>query len=75
MRQPGSTAAAFPPPGAIKIDDQLYQVPIGADDDGCARYRLHSPTKVVAQAIYYRDVAGVFTPDRRRAACSGGTRD
>ena len=34
-------AQAALPPGAIKIDDQLYQVPIGADDDGCARYRLH----------------------------------
>ena len=68
-------AQAALPPGAIKIDDQLYQVPIGADDDGCARYRLYSPTKVVAQAIYYRDPAGGFTPDRRRAACSGGTRD
>ena len=70
---PGAQAAL--PPGAIKIDDQLYQVPIGADDDGCARYRLHSPTKVVAQAIYYRDPAGGFTPDRRRAACSGSRRD
>ena len=77
----GSSESAVPraqialPPGAIKIDDQLYQVPIGADDDGCARYRLHSPTKLVAQAIYYRDPAGGFTPDRRQAACSGGTHD
>jgi hypothetical protein len=64
-------AEARVPPGAIQIGDQLYQVPIGADDDGCARYRLYSPAKLVAQAIYYRDPAGGFTPDRRRAACAG----
>jgi hypothetical protein len=68
-------AQAAVPPGAIKVGDQLYQVPIGADDDGCARYRLYSPTRLVAQAIYYRDSAGGFTPDRRQAACPGGARD
>ncbi len=68
-------APAEVPPGAIEVGDQLYQVPIGADHDGCARYRLYSPTKLVAQAIYYRDRAGGFTPDRRQAACAGGTPD
>jgi hypothetical protein len=68
-------AEAEVPSGAIKVGDQLYQVPIGADDDGCPRYRLYSPTKLVAQAIYYRDQAGGFTPDRRRAACPAGARD
>jgi hypothetical protein len=63
------------PPGAIRIDDQLYQVPIGADDDGCPRYRLYSPTKLVPQAIYYRDPAGDFTPDRQEAACAGRASD
>jgi hypothetical protein len=68
-------AAEVPPPGAIPIGDQLYQVPIGADDDGCPRYRLYSPTRLVAQAIYYRDSAGGFTPDRHQAACVGGAPD
>jgi hypothetical protein len=63
------------PPGAIPISDQLYQVPIGADDDGCPRYRLYSPTKLVPQAIYYRDPAGDFTPDRQEAACAGRASD
>ena len=63
------------PPGAIRIGDQLYQVPIGADDDGCPRYRLYSPTRLVAQVIYYRDHAGGFTTDRRQAECAGSTPD
>jgi hypothetical protein len=70
---PGANAEV--PSGAIQIGDQLYQVPIGAAADGCPRYRLYSPTKLVAQAIYYRDPAGGFTPNRRRAACPGGARD
>ena len=68
-------ARAEVPPDAIQIADQLYQVPIGADDDGCPRYRLYSPTKLVAQVIYYRDPAGGFTPDRRQAACPGSVPD
>ena len=68
-------AHAEVPSGAIKVGDQLYQVPIGADDDGCPRYRLYSPTRLVAQAIYYRDQAGGFTSDGRQAACPGGARD
>jgi hypothetical protein len=71
----GSRAQAEVPPDAIQIGDQLYQVPIGADEDGCWRYRLYSPTKLVAQAIYYRDAAGGFTPDRRQAACPGSVPD
>jgi hypothetical protein len=63
-------AAAELPAGAIAIGDELYQVPIGADDHGCARYRLYSPTRLVAQAIYYRDAAGGFTTSRQRAACA-----
>jgi hypothetical protein len=59
------------PPGAIRIGEELYQVPIGADDDGCPRYRLYSPSRLVAQVIYYRDPAGGFTTDRRQAACVG----
>jgi hypothetical protein len=68
-------ALAEVPPGAIPIGDQLYQVPIGADDEGCPRYRLYSPTKLVVQAIYYRDPAGGFTPDRRQAACASAASD
>jgi hypothetical protein len=65
-------AASEVPPGAIPIGHELYQVPIGADDDGCPRYRLYSPTRLVAQVIYYRDAGGGFTTDRRQADCASG---
>jgi hypothetical protein len=67
--------AAEVPPGAIPIGDELYQVPIGADDDGCPRYRLYSPTRLVAQVIYYRGPAGGFTTDRQQAECASGAPD
>jgi hypothetical protein len=60
------------PRGAIRVGEELYQIPIGADDDGCPRFRLYSPTKLVAQAIYYRDAAGGFTTNRQEAACPTG---
>jgi hypothetical protein len=63
-------AASEVPPGAIPIGDELYQVPIGADDDRCPRYRLYSPTRLVAQVIYYREAGGGFTTDRRQAHCA-----
>lgn len=58
------------PRGAIQIGEELYQVPIGADDDGCPMFRLHSPTRLVAQAIYYRDAVGGFTTNKQEAACA-----
>jgi hypothetical protein len=72
---PSSVAAADQevhqlPRGAIQVGEELYQVPIGADHDGCARFRMYSPTKLVAQAIYYRDAAGGFTPSKEEAACA-----
>jgi hypothetical protein len=63
-------AAAEVPPGATRIGDELYQLPIGTDDDGCPRYRLYSPTRLVAQVIYYREAGGGFTTDRRQAHCA-----
>jgi hypothetical protein len=68
-------AAGEIPPGAIPIGGDLYQVPIGADDAGCPRYRLYSPTRLVAQVIYYRDRAGGFTTDRQQAACARAAPD
>lgn len=68
-------AAANLPAGAIQVGEDLYQVPIGTDDDGCPMFRLHSPTRMVAQAIYYRDATGGFTMNREDAACGSPTAD
>ena len=59
------------PAGAVRVCPELYQVPVGADADGCPMYRLYSPTRLVSQAIAYRSRDGGFTADRRAAACPG----
>ena len=62
--------AKAPPPGAIPIGDEVYAVPIGGpDEQGCQRYRLWSPTKMVVQAIHYRRADGSFTMRKDEAAC------
>jgi hypothetical protein len=72
----GAASGALPateiPAGAIKVGQDLYQVPIGRDADGCAIYRLYSPTRMVSQAISYRSRDGGFTIDRQEADCRSG---
>ena len=65
-------SAAEIPAGAIEVGPDLYQVPIGRDADGCAMYRLYSPTRMVSQAIFYRGRDGGFTIDRQEADCRSG---
>lgn len=77
---PAATGAAASPPaasadralpaGAIAVGPDLYQVPIGPDAEGCQMYRLHSPGRMVTQAIAWRRPDGSFTLDRREAACA-----
>jgi hypothetical protein len=67
--------AAEIPHGAIEVGEDLYQIPIGTDADGCPMFRMHSPAKLVAQAIYYRDAAGGFTMSKEEAACMRGRPD
>ncbi|MDF2780786.1 MAG: hypothetical protein K0S96_590, partial [Geminicoccaceae bacterium] len=59
------------PAGAVQVGPDLYQVPVGADADGCPIFRLYSPTRLVSQGIAYRSRDGGFTADRRAAACPG----
>ena len=68
----GALSAAEIPAGAIEVGQDLYQVPIGRDADGCAMYRLYSPTRMVSQAISYRSRDGGFTIDRQEADCRSG---
>lgn len=59
------------PEGAIEVGDDVYQVPIGKDSDGCDRYRMFSQNKAVVAAIFYRDGDGNFTMDKSKVVCSG----
>lgn len=63
------------PEGAIRVGDDLHQVPIGVDAGGCPIYRLHSTRGAVVQAIFYRTASGAFTMDRKAAACPGPAGD
>lgn len=65
------TGPAPLPPGAIRIGEDSYMVPAGADADGCARYRMFSRESGVPDAIFYADGQGGFTRDRARADCAG----
>lgn len=62
-------ASAPLPEGAIKVEEGLYQVPIGRDEDGCMMYRMHAPGRDVAQVIHYRRADGTFTKAKRDAVC------
>lgn len=74
--EPRPAAAALgpvtsePPPGAIRRGKDFYLVPIGADGDGCMRYRTFSLTRLVAQVIYYDDGEGGYTPNKAAALCA-----
>jgi len=68
---PAASADRALPAGAIAVGPDLYQVPIGTDAEGCQMYRLHSPGRMVTQAIAWRRPDGSFTLDRREAACAG----
>ena len=54
---------------AIKVGTDMYMVPIDPDADGCPQFRAYSPTRLTAQAIYYRTAAGEFVIDRNQADC------
>lgn len=66
---PTAGAGSAPPPGAIAVGDDVYMVPLDQPVEDCPAYRLYSPTKMVDQAIYYRDRQGGFTRDRGQAQC------
>ena len=67
---PSVASYAQLPNGAIAVGDDIYMVPIGKDAQGCAMYRVFSPTKAVAQAIHYRADNHRFVMNKDKAACS-----
>ena len=66
----GTSSSASLPAGAIQVGEDLYMVPMGADQTGCPQFRMHSPTKAVPQVIYYADGKGGYTMNRAEASCS-----
>jgi hypothetical protein len=69
---PGGSATDIPQ-DAIKLRDNYYMLPIGADDDGCAMFRPYAPGMMTDQAIRFRRADGSFTMAREEAACPGRT--
>ena len=61
-----------PPPDAIRVADDHYMVPIGADGGGCEQYTPWSARGRVTTAIYYRKADGSFTLYRSEVECRGG---
>ena len=43
----------------------------GVDETGLPWFRAYSPTKMVAQAMYYRAAEGGLARDRAEAVCDG----
>ena len=58
------------PPAAIFVAPELYMLPMGTDQTGCAVFQPWSPTMSVVQALHWRTPAGGFTLDRGAADCA-----
>lgn len=66
---PADAAPAGVPASAIAVGDDVYMVPLGPDAEGCAMFRVFSPTKAVVQAIHYRTADGAFVMNKQDAQC------
>jgi hypothetical protein len=58
------------PADAIAVAPELYMLPMGTDQTGCAVFQPWSPTLSVVQALHWRTPAGGFTLDRGAADCA-----
>ncbi len=70
--EPPADSAEAPeiPAGAIAVAPELYMLPMGTDETGCAVFQPWSPTMSVVQALHWRTPAGDFTLDRDAADCA-----
>lgn len=67
---PTSAAEVALPPGAIKVSERLYMVPIGIDVDGCEQFSAYpADGGMTKQAIHYRRPDGSFSLDKDSATC------
>ena len=67
--EPKREIATQPPPGAIKVEEDLYMLDIGLDNHGCRQYTAWSATRTVLAVVYYRQKDGKFTTFRSRSEC------
>jgi len=65
----GHTLRKDIPKGAIKVEDDLYYVPIEKDDRGCMMYRAYSVNNATYAVIMYRNESGKFTSNSRLPHC------
>ncbi|WXT99313.1 MAG: hypothetical protein Ctma_0036 [Catillopecten margaritatus gill symbiont] len=54
---------------AIKIDKDLFYIPIGRDGDNCMMYQAYSQTNPTMQAIIYQNGLGKFSMSKNKQSC------
>lgn len=57
------------PDNAIKIDNDLYYVPIGKNENGCIQYKAFSQKQSTMSVILYRDEQGNFVSSSNLINC------
>ena len=57
------------PDNAVKIEDDLYYIPIGKDKDNCLMYQAYSEKNQVLAAIIYRNKNKKFTLNKDKNTC------
>lgn len=63
------------PADAIALAPDLYMLPMGEDESGCAVFQPWSPSMAVIQALHWRTPTGDFTLDRDAADCAADQAD
>lgn len=69
LEETGDMAERDVPEDAIQVAPELYMLPMGTDEEGCATFQPWSPTLSVVQALHWRTAAGDYTLDRNAADC------
>lgn len=57
------------PENAVKIEDDLYYIPIGRDEDNCLMYRAYSKNNAVLASIIYRNKNKTFSLSKNKETC------
>jgi|LWDU01.1.fsa_nt_gi glucose-6-phosphate isomerase len=54
---------------SIKINNNLYYIPIGKDGDNCTMYQAYSDTMATAQVIIYQNTPNKFSMSKNKDSC------